>query len=118
MTVTNKWPASLPECPLSVGYGEDKMDTVISTTIDAGVTKKRRRTSLKRTDIACSFILTKEETAALEEFYEEVLKRVAQFTWFHPRTGNPVIGRFVSPPAISHSSAEYYMASCMIEVEE
>lgn len=93
------WPSELPTDWLIAGYDEQMPDVLIRTQMEAGIPKVRRRYTTAVSPLSLSQVMTADEIATLEAFYIATLGRGAKrFSMTHPRTGESVELRFVSPP--------------------
>jgi hypothetical protein len=78
------WPTSLPQQPTLSGYSESMVVNVISTPMDNGPGKTRRR-SARPTPIQCTFIMSSAQLVTLEDFVRNTLLCVRRFNFRHPR---------------------------------
>lgn len=80
------WPTSLPQCPLRSGFEDALAINTISTPMDNGPAKTRRR-SAKQVPIPMMFYMTSAQVVTLEAFIRDDLLGVRRFNFTHPRTG-------------------------------
>lgn len=80
------WPATLPTAPDRNSYSESYGVLMLSTPMDAGVAKRRRRGNRPRT-ISVAFIMDDTQIATLETFINDTIKGTARFDFPNPRTG-------------------------------
>lgn len=86
------WPATLPAIEKE-GYSETPPDTSISTTMEAGPPKVRRRASAGVRKLIAPLTLSKAQTQILDDFYVTTLAGgVLPFDWTHPRTDEDPVG--------------------------
>jgi len=110
------WPASLPVNPLMFNYQEDVSDQVLRSEFELGPISMRSRSAMTLTRLAVTFGLTRTQANSLVSFYEDTLVRGSKsFRWYHPRTGDVVAARFVSPPSLSAKFFDWYEASVTLE---
>ena len=95
-----EWPASLP-IPLLEGVTYTAQQNVISTQMDAGPAKLRRRFTAVPEDVTFSLFLTQAQAQTLSDFVAITLKDVLPFDWREfrkPDTDTLVTYRFKSRP--------------------
>lgn len=79
------WPASLPQRPLQDGYSEELENVVISSGVDIGPAKKRRRTSAGVVKFSLSFLMTSTQLATFKTFFEtDISYGAVKFTFPDP----------------------------------
>lgn len=88
------WPSKFKI--LREGFSETPADRVISSQMDVGPAKKRRRTILGVKNISFMVQTTIADYADFEQFYLD--NDVGSFDFTHPRTNQTVKARFVSVP--------------------
>lgn len=114
MTILS-WPSSLPQTLPSDSYQETPPDLAVSSDMDIGPAKRRRRATNGVTKIEATLKgMTKEQSETLMTFYFDDLQSVLRFSWLHPRTGASAEFRFKGPPVITASGALF---SAAIELE-
>jgi hypothetical protein len=79
------WPPTLPTLSNSSGFSETYGVLILSTPMDAGPAKRRRRGVKPRT-LSVSFVMTDSQIATLETFINDTIKGTARFDFPHPRT--------------------------------
>ena len=110
------WPASLPGLNVE-GYGEEDVDAVVRTQMDAGPQFERLRYSAVPTRITDTLVLTTAQVATLMAFYRTTVSRgVSPFDWTHPRTGASVSMKIKSPPGISAAGGELWSVRVDFEI--
>ncbi len=93
------WPATLPQYPTLEGFQEQAMDITLRTPMDAGPPKIRPLYTAAPVDLTMTMVLTIEQRATLETFYEDTLGFGADaFDWLHPVTGAAVSMTFSARP--------------------
>lgn len=109
------WPSTLPQCGLFAGYGSTRGETVISTDMDAGQPKRRRRFTAEYTKHNISMVLTRNQWLTLRTFYDT--NAAIPFTWVNPtdRTAADVV--FVTQPQCKGRSGKLYNVTFSIEVQ-
>lgn len=109
------WPAAF--CPLAGSLQESPPNNTIRTSMDRGPDKVRRRTTANIRPLAFRVLLTKAQVETLDAFFlDDTFSGADSFTFVHPRTGDTVDARFVSPPSYTHKSAGFYEASISLEI--
>lgn len=83
------WPSTLP-CFLVDGYQESPVSTVLSSNVDGGAPKYRRRYTKGYRNIQASVFMTSEQVEEFEEFFENEMIDVIPFGKENPRTGKPM----------------------------
>lgn len=68
------WPVTLPTAPLLDAFRVEAVDQCVSTQMDAGPPKRRRRFSVGYGIYPMSFILTATQRSAFETFYRTTLE--------------------------------------------
>ncbi len=79
------WPATLPTLAEAAGYSENYGVLILSTPMDAGPAKRRRRGNKPRV-LNVSFIMNNTQIATLETFINDTIKGTARFDFPNPRT--------------------------------
>lgn len=81
------WPASLPQSPRVIGYGETFKSTAIQTAMDAGPPKTRQRFTAAPVPWETEYLLNATQVETLRAFFEETLAGgTLPFDSIHPRT--------------------------------
>lgn len=115
------WPATLPQEPKLAGHSEQPPNLVLRTEMSVGPAKARRRTTAGVRNFSMSIVMTRAQCALLDEFFLDSAQGGAlAFQWTHPRTGNLIDYRFVSPPTYTplgprSSAAAKWTASFQLE---
>lgn len=85
------WPPSLPQAPLISGHKEQPQDQTISTSMDKGPEKTRRRFTAGYTGMPVQFMLSAAQVVTFESFFDTTIGAGAlPFEFTHPRTGATV----------------------------
>lgn len=109
------WPSTLP-APKNGTYRESPPETTIRTQMEQGPAKVRRRFTNGQRQISFGMVLTQEQTQTLDAFYEsDTSGGSLSFNYTHPRTGAPVVGRFLKPP--SYSAIDQFNYDATVELE-
>ena len=112
------WPSTLPQASLLEGALETVQDATIRTEMDVGPAKRRRRYTAVVRRFSVPLILTVDQVATLETFYDSTLSGgVDAFDWLHPRTGASVSLAFVSRYQLQPIGAGYYRALLELELQ-
>lgn len=91
------WPSSLP-APDKTGWQAKRQNAVLRTNMDVGTPKQRRRFTATSEYFTLPYLLTVDEFAALESFYNsDLVDGALEFSWPHPRTGATVTARITEP---------------------
>lgn len=90
---TYSWPGSLPQNPQE-NFSETAGVRMLSTSMDAGPAKLRRRGS-KGSVMSLSFDMTTAQLSTFETFVQDTLKGTARFGFTHPRKATVVEVRLV-----------------------
>ena len=93
MAVSYTWPSNLPQSPQD-SFSETGGVLVLSTSMDAGPAKIRRR-GTKGSVMQATFHMTKAQVNTFESFVKDTLKGTARFGFTHPRTGAVIEARLV-----------------------
>ena len=113
------WPSSLPSIPLVAGYTEELPRTTITTAMDAGPAKTRRRLTNNVSKHNINLTLNETEVAAFKSFYEtDILGGSLEFTFNDPITQTPSNFRFdlsSANPTIAAIEPGIYSLSAVIE---
>lgn len=87
------WPGGLPQ-NIRRDFQVSRGLNILSTTMDTGPAKRRRRGAAVET-IKVGYYMTASEIAILENFIQNTIKGVARFDYNHPVTGTSIEVRFV-----------------------
>jgi hypothetical protein len=89
------WPLTLPQRPLLDGFSWGTADGLISTAMDNGPPKVRRRYTAATVPLQCVWALSYAQVLIMRAFVLDDLAGAAlSFTWPDPLTGDPVTARF------------------------
>jgi hypothetical protein len=94
------WPLELPQYPLQEGHCEDvaPRGVVLRTDMDQGPAKTRLRHTAGERQIPCVYHMTDAELDIFAAFLsDEIGWGAAAYTMPHPRTGQPVTARILTP---------------------
>ena len=109
------WPAGLPQLP-QIGWTESKDDNTVSTEMDAGPVKSRRKYTVAVRRLNLPLVLTEAQVAIMDTFHTDTIKDgVLYFEFDHPRDGLKYSGRWANPYAVSESAQNMYR--CDVEIE-
>lgn len=94
-----EWPAELPQSPLFDSLQFQKVSNKISSDVEVGEGKERRRYTGKRRVMSFAMNLTSEQKAIWDDFYDNILSDgVNLFSWKDPYTGETgVVFKFTDP---------------------
>ena len=87
MTASYTWPATLPQVPLFAQMSDDFGVNVITTQMDSGIAKMRRR-GRRSSKMTMTFQMTTTQVGYLRTFVESTINGISRFYWEHPRTGS------------------------------
>lgn len=113
------WPPSLPTSVDSSGFSESYGVLILSTPMDAGPAKRRRR-GVKPRIMNVAFVMTNTQIATLETFINDTIKGTARFDFPHPRTGVVIEVRIIPNGdgdlfGVSYFSHDLYQVSLSLE---
>lgn len=113
------WPATLPTQVDSSSYSENYGVLILSTPMDAGPAKRRRRGNKPRI-FNVSFIMDDTQIATLETFINDTIKGTARFDFPNPRTQVVVEVRIVPNGdgdlfSVSYFTPTLYRVSLVLE---
>ena len=115
--MSSVWPIELPQSPLIRGYNKTKLDSRLTTNVDAGPPKVRNRFTAVPANIRLNLVIDKEQMQVLENFYYTTLNNgVRLFEWVDPRTNQIKTYRFLSPYTENPISGDLY--DVVLELEE
>ena len=110
------WPSTLPK-PLSDSYVATPPDGSISTQMDSGPVKKRRRYTAAPRLFSLSFLLTSSQRTTLDTFWLITTRMgTLRFNFAHPITGVVAESRLKGPPSYANPVAQTVQAVVTIEV--
>ena len=103
------WPATLPQEFVEDSFEETMQSLIISTDMEVGPPKTRKRLTANFTPIKGSIIVTKAQRAIFLTFFHSTIAGGAlKFTWKHPITGSTVEMKIISPPKITPLGGDYF----------
>lgn len=105
------WPSKFKI--LRDNFTESLPDRVISSNMDVGPAKKRRRTILTSYRINLTTVIAMSDVDEFRQFYLD--NDVSVFDFVHPRTNQIVQARFASVPSPTLNET-YYTASVELEI--
>lgn len=94
MSASYTWPAGLPQTPLFAQMSDDFGFDILSTKMDSGVAKMRKR-GQRSTKLAMSFQMTSSQVATLRTFVETTISGISRFYFTHPRTSATIEVRLI-----------------------
>lgn len=97
------WPSQLQISKNS--YNEAPPNRVLTSSMEVGMAKKRRRSSMYIRPLSLKLFLTPDLLQVLDEFYLD--NDVLVFDFTHPRTNLAVRARFTEPPSYSLNETMY-----------
>ncbi|MBP5698217.1 MAG: hypothetical protein J6W96_01650 [Alphaproteobacteria bacterium] len=105
------WPSKFKI--LRDSFTEGLPDRVISSNMDVGPAKKRRRTILASYNVNMTALVKMSDVDDFRQFY--LTNDAAVFDFMHPRTNQIVQARFASVPSLTLNET-YYTASVELEI--
>lgn len=103
------WPTTLPQELIEDGFEETMQSLIISTDMEVGPPKTRKRLTASFTPIKGSIIVTKDQRAIFLTFFHSTIAGGAiKFTWKHPITGSTVKMKIIGPPKITSLGGDYF----------
>lgn len=87
MTASFTWPATLPQVPLFSQMSDDFGFNILSTQMDSGIAKMRKR-GRRSSKMSMTFQMTTTQVGYLRTFVENTINGISRFYWEHPRTGS------------------------------
>ncbi len=94
------WPGTLPTAPFFDGLEFSPVDQSISTEMETGPPKRRRRFSAELVVVRVPMLLTGTELAAFRTFYNTSLSGgSATFTFTDPSDGTTATYQFITAPS-------------------
>lgn len=113
------WPASLPQSPLQRDYNETLPNLTITTQMDQGPAKVRRRFTAGVTKYQFSFLMNATQLTAFNTFFtSDISSGALAFDFPDPRSGSTESFRIdmdQGPPAIIPNSGNQYIVSFAAE---
>jgi len=111
------WPLTLQQFINESGFNLDIGDTSISTTMDVGLDKKRRRYTKGIDMFSVTIDLEKDDYLTLYNFYNDTLNGgVNSFTFDHPLTGVSSDWRFKGAPNVAPKGGLWFRVSMKWEL--
>ena len=96
------WPAGLPQKFDKEDFNEKLGDNVITTNMDSGPPKKRRRFTAAIDDISGKMFMTREQANTLETFYRVTCADgTVNVEMNHPRKGTPAVLQWAAAPGLT-----------------
>lgn len=94
MSASYTWPAGLPQAPLFASMSDDFGFNIVTTNMEAGVAKIRKR-GQRSSKMQMTFSMTTAQVATLKTFVETTISGLSRFYFTHPRTGSTIEARLV-----------------------
>ncbi|MFZ9265055.1 MAG: hypothetical protein ACO222_07835 [Polynucleobacter sp.] len=119
MTASYTWPVGLPQEPLFGSFSESIGYNYLSSQMDAGPAKIRRRSS-KANQMSMTFMMSTSQLATLKTFVDSTISGVARFYFDHPVTGSTIEVRIVPSSdgalySLSQANSGYWNVSMTME---
>ena len=111
------WPETLPQSPLLDGWQETLADNVLRTAMEQGPPKLRRRGSAGSGKMTVHFLLSRDDCALVDDFYQTALAGgIRPFTFTHPRRVQAVACRFAAPPDYTAAGDGFFRVRLSLEI--
>lgn len=111
------WPTELQQYLLADGFSLTPQDNVITTDMETGVPKKRRRFTKTKDDVSGSIHLPYDKYDVLDTFYKvTTASGVIPFDVTHPITKAPAKARFAAPPTYTPIGGIMFTVSLKWEI--
>jgi hypothetical protein len=111
------WPGTLPEQFEQDGYQETFPEVTIRSEMDVGPAKLRKRYTAAIVAFTGYMFMTPDQVDDLWTFWETTTAYGSlAFDWDHPRTGDSVSCRFLSPPKLEAVEGGDFRVTIEIEV--
>ena len=111
------WPTDLQQYLLAEGFSMTPADNVITSDVEAGVPKKRRRFTKTKDDVTGNIHLPYDKYDVLDIFYKvTTASGVLPFDVVHPITKVPVKARFAAPPTYAPLGGLVFLVSLKWEI--
>lgn len=115
------WPAVLPDCPQD--WRESDSPDVLSSGVDIGLPKIRRRSTLLNRSVNIQWTMTADLYLPFMIFYETTTEQgVIPFYYAHPVTGIVNAYRFSEPPQRTFIKGRqgigYFRVNAVLELQE
>lgn len=106
------WPSTLPQAPLQNASYAPAVDNVITSNMETGAPKTRRRFTFVPETFTGSLLLTTAQVATLKTFVATTVKDVLPFTWKHFQNGSAQNYVFTKRPTYTYltDSGGYWTA--------
>jgi hypothetical protein len=119
--MAENWPDNLPDSPLLDGYAAQRKDTLLRSSVDAGLDKIRNRYRAAPKFKTERFYFTNPQKLIFEDFHENILGGGAErFIRLNPETGLNSEYRFRSEPDYSLNGVDHngptWVVSLSLEV--
>lgn len=96
------WPSSLQQKLNARDFSISPSNTVLTTEMDYGPAKKRRRYTDATEGVGCSIVIDLDEYTTLMSFFNiDCAGGATPFDFIHPITQVPVRSRWQTPPAVT-----------------
>lgn len=103
------WPVTLPQELIEDNFEETMQNISISTDMEVGPPKTRKRLTANSTPVKGSIIVTKAQRAIFNTFFHSTIAGGAiKFTWEHPITGTTVKMKIIGQPKITPLGGDYF----------
>ncbi len=113
------WPTGNRFQPIVGTINEMPPNNKIASQMDVGPKKLRRRTTAGVRPLSFKLILTKDQMATFDNFYEgQCFSGTIPFSYLHPRTGVACEAQFKpdSIPAYTHKGGDYWEVNVELEI--
>lgn len=111
------WPTDLQEYLLAEGFTMSPANNVITSTVEAGVAKKRRRFTKTKDDVSGNIHLPYDKYDVLDNFYKvTTASGILPFDVVHPITKVLVKARFDAPPSYTAIGGDYFIVALKWEI--
>jgi hypothetical protein len=107
------WPSTLPDPNAGSAQFSPSFDPLLSTPMEGGPAKRRRRATWVPEKFSCSLRLSAAQVATLKAFVETTLQVANPFDWVDYRTGTTTTYAFVTTPSYADiaSAPGYWVAT-------
>jgi hypothetical protein len=115
------WPGNFPTVPLLEGYTETLSTPKVTFGPDSGPPIQRPKTTLRMSNIVCSYGVTESQLSAWEQFvFYDINHATAAFQMPHPRKGKQVKAKIVGeePYALSKMTPSLWKVTLTLLVIE
>lgn len=119
MATSLNWPVGLPAY-VNVDYTESNGVLILSTPMDMGVSKLRRR-GKKPSLLNVSYYMTNAQINTLDTFVNDTIKGTARFNFTHPRKETSIEVRIVPNGngelyTVNYYTIDKYIVSLQLEI--